>query len=304
MLPGLPDPARVILQPLAWPLPSRMDVAMLRLDLLHPEVSGNKWFKLKYNIAACRSRGCDTLATFGGPWSNHIAATAAACRLAGLQAIGIIRGQEPPQRSRTLQQAEAQGMRLVFLPRSQYKERMADGMLAGPEPALLGMDPAKVWWVPEGGDNAEGLRGCREILSLQPCSNFTHIACPLGTGTTLRGLQQAAAPGQQLMGFAPLKNAGALQEKLGASEDRALRIFATPTWGRFANPAPGLLAWMRQFRAETGVLLDMVYTARMMYALQDLSRQGYFPEGCRLLVIHTGGLQGNYSLADLSLHPN
>lgn len=264
---------------------------MLRLDLLHPEVPGNKWFKLKYNLRAAREAGKQNILTFGGAYSNHIAATAAACRQEGLQSIGIIRGEAAPQLSHTLQQARQYGMELHFITREDYRQK-----------ALINWEeryPGS-FIIPEGGHNAAGVRGCEEILPLAPYETFTHIACAVGTGTTLAGLINSALPHQQVLGMVALKGATGLQQEVEA----LLKKPVQPRWqllhdfheGGYARVTPVLIDFINTFYRQTQVPLDIVYTGKMARGLQQLAEQAYFPTGSRLLLIHTGGLQGNLSL--------
>lgn len=284
--------SNIILQPIqpAW-LPPQLEAAMLRLDLLHPEVSGNKWFKLKQNLEQAKAAGKTHIVTFGGAWSNHIAATAAACRLAGLQSTGIIRGEAAPDLSLTLQQAQGYGMQLRFISREAYKQKdNTDWEVQYPDGSII----------PEGGHNAAGAAGCKEILSLAPTQHFTHILCPVGTGTTLAGLINSAQPQQQVLGIAVLKGATYLQQEV----ETLLESPATANWqllhdfhgGGYARVSPALIDLINDFYTQTGVPLDMIYTGKMVWGLQQLVQQGYFPPGSRLLLIHTGGLQGNLSL--------
>jgi len=265
---------------------------MLRLDLLHPEISGNKWFKLKHNLQQAVAEGKSRIVTFGGAWSNHIAATAAACRLAGLQSTGIIRGEAAVIPSRTLQQAQQYGMELRFISREAYRLKESTNWAAQYPDALI---------IPEGGHNAAGAAGCKEILSLAPTQHFTHILCPVGTGTTLAGLVNSAQPQQQVLGIAVLKGAAYLQQEVEALLEKPVR---TP-WqllhdfhgGGYAKTTPALIDVINTFYAQTGVPLDIIYTGKMVSALQQLLQQGYFAPGGRILMVHTGGLQGNSSLA-------
>jgi len=284
--------SNIKLQPIqpAW-LSPQLEAAMLRLDLLHPEISGNKWFKLKQNLEQAKAAGKARIVTFGGAWSNHIAATAAACRLAGLQSTGIIRGEAAPALSLTLQQAQRYGMQLHFISREAYKQKdNTDWEAQYPDGFII----------PEGGHNAAGAAGCEEILTLAPTKHFTHILCPVGTGTTLAGLINSAQPQQQVLGIAVLKGATYLHQEV---ED-LLESPATANWellqgfhgGGYAKVSPALIDFINDFYTQTGVPLDMIYTGKMVWGLQQLVQQGYFSPGSRLLLIHTGGLQGNLSL--------
>ncbi len=280
----------------SW-LPPDLEAAMMRLDLLHPEISGNKWFKLKYNLEAARAAGKTRIITFGGAYSNHIAATAAACRMVGLQSTGIIRGEAAPQLSHTLQQAQQYGMKLQFISREAYRQK---------DTYPWDQQFPDAYLIPEGGHNAAGVRGCEEILSLVPTQTYTHIMCAVGTGTTLAGLINSALPHQQVMGIVVLKGAAYLRQEITQllrPQDSSAQPLHT-NWqlyhnfhiGGYAKATPALIASINDFYSQTQVPLDMIYTAKMVWALRELVQQQHFPAGSRILLVHTGGLQGNLSL--------
>lgn len=262
----------------SW-LPDTIQAAMLRLDLLHPEVSGNKWFKLRHNLEAAGKR---TILTFGGAWSNHIAATAAACRLLGRSCIGIIRGEAAPVLSPTLQKAMADGMQLHFVSREAYRLKEV--------PAWA----TDAYVIPEGGHNALGAKGCEGILPLVQ-GRFTHICCAVGTGTTLAGLINSATT-QEVRGYSVLKGAGYLENEIAM----LLHPHITCRWqllhdfhfGGYAKTTPVLLDFIKEFYRETQIPLDRVYTAKLVAGFRQQLQTGQFPEGSRVLLIHTGGLQG------------
>lgn len=275
---------------------SGLQAAVLRLDKADPVVSGNKWFKLKYHLAAAHRSKHSTLITFGGAYSNHLVATACACRQQGLQSVGIVRG-EPAHPSITLQNAASYGMKLHFVSREAYAQKEEGEIqkwIAGyPHPYL----------VPEGGAGDEGVRGCREILSLADCRTYSHILCCIGTGTMFKGLLQSKTAEQQLIGIPVLKlDAGSpLISSLNQSiEDlgsgNSCRLLLQYHFGGYAKKTPALLRFMNRFYERTGIPTDFVYTGKLMAACMDLAEQSFFPPGSRLLVIHSGGLQGNKSL--------
>lgn len=272
----------------SW-LPARQEAAMLRLDKLDTEISGNKWFKLKYNLEAARSEGKQHILTFGGAFSNHIAATAAACREAGLHCTGIIRGEQPSVLSHTLQTAVDKGMQLEFVSREAYRHHR-----------ISFENRPGTYIIPEGGHNAAGARGCKEILSLFPTGHFTHILCAVGTGTTLAGLINSAAAAQTVIGIPVLKGAGYLEAEVKA----LLHPGPTSHWqllhdfhgGGYAKVKPDLIDFINTFFAETGIPTDIIYTGKLVRAFRELIHQRYFPDNSKVLLIHTGGLQGNLSL--------
>lgn len=251
---------------------------MLRLDKLHPVISGNKWFKLKYNLEAARGR---RIITFGGAWSNHILATAAACKIAGLACTGIIRGERPAVFSATLLKAQEYGMELVFVSRETYKNMLSNG----------GID-SNAYIIPEGGNNPEGIRGAAEILSLADTSSaHTDIICATGTGTTLAGLISSAPAHQHITGISVLK--GPLTLPIAPGNWSLQHDFHE---GGYAKAMPRLYDFMNDFFRQTAIPLDRVYTGKMAFAVQQLIQRQHFKPGSRLLLIHTGGLQGNDSI--------
>jgi 1-aminocyclopropane-1-carboxylate deaminase len=253
----------------------QMDV--LRLDQIHPVISGNKWFKLKEWLQLAKVSGRQGLITFGGAWSNHIIATAFAAREAGLSAIGVIRGQRPDHPSPTLIGAQTYGMQLEFISREQYKQKEDPAFLA----ALSAQYPDAII-IPEGGAGDPGIRGSMDILRAIDSSHYSHILCAVGTGTTYKGLSAAAAPGQQVTGVS---------------------VLAPPYhFGGYARHTPELLDFINSFYAATGIPSDFVYTGKLFYAVLDMVRKGLFAPNSRLLVIHSGGLQGNQGLPTGVLH--
>ncbi|CAL1520008.1 pyridoxal-phosphate dependent enzyme [Chitinophaga sp. MM2321] len=274
----------------SW-LPDTIQAAMLRLDKSDTAVSGNKWFKLKYNLEEAKRQGKDHLLTFGGAYSNHIAATAVACKLAGLACTGVIRGERPAVLSHTLQQASDNGMQLLFVSRSDYRQKEKSPLfkeLADP-----------VYIIPEGGHNALGAKGCEEILSIFPTADFTHILCAVGTGTTLAGLINSAQPPQQVLGIAVLKGAAYLEKEVAALLHATVpdwRILHNYHGGGYAKTSPELIDFINTFHKETGIPTDIIYTGKLVMAFRELTQQGYFPDESKVLLIHTGGLQGNLSL--------
>ncbi|TXJ29305.1 MAG: pyridoxal-phosphate dependent enzyme [Chitinophagaceae bacterium] len=265
-----------------------MEVAVLRLDKLHSVISGNKWFKLRFYLDHAVKQQKKGLLTFGGAWSNHIVATAAACRLQGLQAIGIIRGEEPSLYSAALEEAKQAGMQLHFITRTDYKEKQI--------PASI--DINEYLLVPEGGYGEEGARGASTILEI-PDRSFTHYICAAGTGTMTAGLVNAAPAGSEVISISMLKNNHGLEgmiTRLLQPAHNSWQLLHEYSLGGYAKHTPGLLQFMNEFYAGTGIPSDFVYTGKLFYAVSDLIKKSFFPAGSRLLVIHSGGLQGNRSL--------
>ncbi len=269
-------------------------VSLLRLDLLHPVISGNKWFKLKYYLAEALDQQKTTISTFGGAFSNHIIATAYAAQQSGLESIGIIRGEKSNPESTTLLQAQAYGMKLIFIDREQYKNK---------KEIMDEYNHPKNYWIGEGGRGELGARGASEILTL-PCLSdqaYTHILCATGTGTMLAGLVKKASPDQQIIGISVLKNHHSINEEVNAllsveEKEKPFQIISGYHFGGYAKHPPALIAFMKELWHAEKVPTDIVYTSKLLYAVKVLLRKGFFPANSRLLVIHSGGLQGNQSL--------
>lgn len=265
----------------------RHQVEVLRLDRIHPVISGNKWFKLRYYIADTLQKKKTAIVTFGGAWSNHIVATAAAAAEAGLLSTGIIRGEEPRQYSPTLQKAAELGMQLIFQNRSDYKSKTV--------PAHLQNDYTCI--IPEGGYGEPGAAGAGTIWELIK-KPFDAVCCACGTGTMLAGLALAAPAGTRLTGVSVLKNNYSLQEEITAltgtqTNWQLLHDFHN---GGYARYTPDQIRFMNELYSATGIPSDIVYTGKLFMATAQLIRDNYFPEDKRLLLIHSGGLQGNASL--------
>ncbi|MBC8032521.1 MAG: pyridoxal-phosphate dependent enzyme [Chitinophagaceae bacterium] len=273
---------------------------VLRLDKLHPVVSGNKWFKLKYYLQDAIDSSKNTILTYGGAWSNHIIAAAYAARAYGMQSVGIIRGEAPALLSPTLKLASAYGMELVFSPRNSYRSNDA---------ALLEQqivpERQDAYIIPEGGEGMHGRRGCGEILSLVPEGYHTHILCAIGTGTMFTGILNASSGKQQVIGIPVLKgmrDLGKTYENWINPDKRAGAVFFYDYHqGGYAKRTPELLQFMNEFYRLTAIPTDFVYTGKLMMAFTDLLTKDYFKPGSRVLLIHSGGLQGNSSIPAGSL---
>ena len=267
-----------------------IEVHVLRLDKLHPVISGNKWFKLRYYLEEARSQHKTGIITFGGAWSNHILATAAACQLNGLRSIGIIRGEEPASLSYTLKQATEMGMQLVFISREAYRNKQLPADLITKDDYLVN----------EGGYGEPGARGAATILD-QYKDHFTHYCCACGTGTMMAGLINAVN-GQPVTGISVMKNNRQLEELVltlvvkEKQQPRAWQLLHDYHFGGYAKYEPPLLQFMNEFYGQTGIPSDFVYTGKLFFAINDLFQKDYFPAGSKILLIHSGGLQGNASL--------
>ena len=266
-----------------------IEVYIKREDLIHPFVSGNKFRKLKYNLAEAKKQNCKTLLTFGGAFSNHIAAVAFAGKSEGFKTIGIIRGDELADKienNPTLKFASESGMQFEFVSRELYRNKTDDAFLN-----TLKLKYYNSYLIPEGGTNDLAVKGCTEILTEED-KNFNYITCAVGTGGTIAGIIKSSLPNQQVLGFPALK---------GDFLQNEIRNFVTKTnwqlingfeFGGYGKVTPELITFMNDFYAETQILLDPIYTAKMVFGVRTLIDNGFFPTNSKILLIHTGGIQG------------
>jgi 1-aminocyclopropane-1-carboxylate deaminase len=271
------------------PLPHGITLTIKREDLLHPHISGNKFRKLKYNIQEAKAQGKTALLTFGGAYSNHIAAAAAAGKEYGFATIGIIRGDELVDKigdNPTLSFAEACGMSFKFISREDYRRKTEPEFIA----ALLS-EFGDCYILPEGGTNALAVKGCEEILTAGD-AQFTHICLAVGTGGTISGVINAAGPGQRVIGFPALKNAGLWDDIRTFAANDNWTLAEDFHFGGYGKVTDELIVFINQFFEQTGIPLDPVYTGKMVFGVIQLAHSGYFPENSRILLVHTGGLQG------------
>lgn len=288
------DINKIIIQDLPSFGNSHIKVSTLRTDLIHPIVSGNKWFKLRYYLEESKRLKCNTIASFGGAYSNHIVALAATCKLNGLASVGFIRGELC--NSPSLNEAKALGMQLHFISRDAYKYK--EGVMK---------DYAdKAWyWINEGGYGINGAQGAATMLQTKDCSSFTHIICACGTGTMLAGLIRGSKENQSVIGISVLKNNLGLNEMVTALLPPEKKIAFTTIhdfhFGGYAKHPNILLDYMNQVFKREKLPTDIVYTSKLFYATEELMRQGYFKSNANILVIHSGGLQGNRSLTAKTL---
>jgi 1-aminocyclopropane-1-carboxylate deaminase len=276
-------------QPVNIKLPYNITLTVKREDLLHPHISGNKFRKLKYNIQQAKAEGMKALLTFGGAYSNHIAATAAAGKEYGFTTIGIIRGEELADKiadNPTLRFAANCGMQLKFVTREAYRLKTDPDFLDG-----LKAEFGDIYILPEGGTNSLAIKGCEEILT-EGDAHFTHVCCAVGTGGTITGIINSALPHQQVLGFPALKGAGLSDDISKFARNGNWQLIQYYHFGGYGKVTPELIAFMNDFFEKTAILLDPVYTAKLFFGVIDLANKSYFPENARVLLIHTGGLQG------------
>ncbi len=274
---------------------AHLKLNILRLDKIHPVVSGNKWFKLKYYLQHAIENNYTSVATFGGAFSNHILATAYACNKQNISCIGYIRGEKPKYFSQTLSDVQALNMQLVFLSRADYANKQ-----------IMIHKNSSVFFIPEGGYGKTGAEGASEILQLVPnVPAYNYIICAAGTGTMLAGIANACLPYQQCIGISVMKNNFSLQnETFVLVENEAanrIKILHDHHFGGYAKYTQPLIDFMNKMWSNHNLPLDFVYTAKTLYAVYHLAENAYFPPGSNILFIHSGGLQGNRSLPKDSL---
>jgi 1-aminocyclopropane-1-carboxylate deaminase len=269
--------------------PNEITLHIKREDLIHPFISGNKFRKLKYNLLQAKAEKKSKLLTFGGAFSNHIAAVAYAGKENNLETIGIIRGEELESKiseNPTLTFAQNCGMKFEFVTREDYKTKATNTFIED----LKGRY-GDFYLVPEGGTNSYAVKGCEEILTDEDY-DFTHICCAIGTGGTISGLINSAKAHQKIIGFPALK---------GDFLSDDIRKFATNSnwevqldyhFGGYAKINEELIRFINDFYKQTNIPLDPIYTGKMMFGILDLINKGYFPKGAKIIAIHTGGLQG------------
>ncbi|MEA5582545.1 pyridoxal-phosphate dependent enzyme [Nodularia harveyana UHCC-0300] len=278
-------------------------LSVLRLDSMHPFVNGNKWYKLKYNLWEAQEKNYTTLLTFGGAYSNHIFATAAAAKLFNFRSIGVIRGEERLPLNSTLSFAKEQGMQIVYLNRDSYRKKQTRELQEDLKQRFG--DP---FIIPEGGSNLNGVRGCTEIVA--DAEEFDTICLACGTGTTLAGIALSLSHRQKVIGFPVLKKGEFLVPEIENLLSSYLisglpKVHDSPgMWelicdyhfGGYAKVNEELIMFSKEFQQAHSIILDYVYTAKMFYGVMDLLQMGFFPEGDRILLLHTGGLQGNIGM--------
>lgn len=267
---------------------------LLRLDQIHPRISGNKWYKLKYALAEINASDCRRVLSFGGAWSNHIHALAWAARDSGLEAIAVIRGERPNDLSDTLMDAERWGMRLHFVSRQQYRDKYASSFLR-----QLRDHYGEFHLLPEGGSGSRVVEGCREIYQSIPSRQYDLIACACGTGGTLAGLIAACQGGERLVGVSALKGGGFLNSDIrrllseaGCDDPGGWEVRLDDHEGGYARISQALAVSLWQFHQQTGIELEPVYTGKVYLSLQRMLQAGELSRGSRVLMLHTGGLQG------------
>jgi 1-aminocyclopropane-1-carboxylate deaminase len=268
---------------------ANVELFIKREDLLHPYISGNKFRKLKYNLIQASNDGKDTLLTFGGAFSNHILAVAVAGRENGFKTIGIIRGEELKDKineNPTLQKARDFGMQFEFISREKYRKKDDEIVLK-----QLLENYKDIYIIPEGGTNDLGVKGCTEIITKED-TYFDYICCAVGTGGTISGIINCSKNSQQVLGFPVLKGSFLYEDIRRFVSNSNWKLVSEYHFGGYAKVSQELIAFMNQFYQEHKIPLDPIYTGKMVFGIMDLIAKDYFPEGSKILMIHTGGLQG------------
>jgi 1-aminocyclopropane-1-carboxylate deaminase len=270
-----------------------IEVFIKRDDLIHPLISGNKWRKLKYVLQKAQAEGKSHLITFGGAYSNHLLAIAAAAARFGFTATAFVRGEEV--QNDTLFLCRLHGMQLIFVSRESYRSRLTlfDNHFG---------NDAHAYFVDEGGASPEAAQGCAELIA-ELTEPYDCLFCACGTGTTaaglINGIQQHHLS-TAFEGIPVFKNGKFLRAEIDryTIAPAAYQLHIQYHFGGYAKTSPELIDFIKRFVARTGILIEPVYTGKMLYAIYDLARQGYFKRGSRILAIHTGGMLGLLGMQD------
>ena len=268
-----------------------MQLDVLRLDELHPVVSGNKWFKLKYYLQQAMEQKADTIASFGGPYSNHLVALAFAAKEYNLKSIGYVRSNEDELITPTLQEAIHYGMDLKFLGRNNFQLLKTE--------LLQNNDENNTYFVDEGGYGMLGAKGAATILSNTSTNNYSHIVCAVGTGTMMAGLINAANPHQHVIGIPVLKNEATIRNEITqliTNKETPFTLLHDFHLGGYAKTNQAQFDFMNQLWTTEKIPTDIVYTSKLFMAVKSLVANNYFSPTAKILMIHSGGLQGNRSL--------
>ncbi|MCA6078675.1 1-aminocyclopropane-1-carboxylate deaminase/D-cysteine desulfhydrase [Fulvivirga sedimenti] len=282
------------LQRISEPLLGDREISLWirREDLIHPEISGNKWWKLSGNLQEILDKSSSpTLLTFGGAYSNHLYATASACAELGIPCIGIVRGEIPEPRNATLTFASDKGMELVSVSRSEYRN---NAQISEKYQRII----PNLYVVPEGGTNEAAVLSCTAIVD-DRMKEMNYVCVPAGTGGTMAGIIGGMENHGVVLGFSALKGDflseevnGLLKKAFPERDLKHWRMITDYHHGGYARISDELIAFIQSFYGAHGILLDPVYTGKMMFGIYDMIRRDLFPAGSSICAIHTGGLQG------------
>ena len=273
-------------------------VDLLRLDSLHPIVSGNKFYKLRFYIADATNNGFSTVASFGGPYSNHIVALAFTAKEAGLKSIGYIRTNADEPITPSMAEAKGYGMELVYLGRTDFQTKKASILESN-------NNNSAIYFIDEGGYGAIGAKGAATILTEQETTQYDYIVCAVGTGTMLAGIVHAALPHQKVIGIPVLKNEGSIEAEINAlliDKNRPYTLLHQFHQGGYAKTNPTMIDFMNRLWDTEKIPTDIVYTSKLLFGVEQLIQENYFEKDASILVIHSGGLQGNRSLPEGTLN--
>lgn len=268
-----------------------MQLDVLRLDELHPIVSGNKWFKLKYYLQQAKEQKSDTIASFGGPYSNHLVALAYAAKEYNLKSIGYVRSNEDEHITPSLQEAMHYGMKLKFLGRNNFQVFKNE--------LLQNNQANNTYFVDEGGYGTLGAQGAATILSNEKINSYSHIICAVGTGTMMAGLINAAKPHQHVIGIPVLKNEATIRDEINQLipiHKEQYTLLHDFHLGGYAKTNQAQFDFMNLLWQTDKIPTDIVYTSKLFMAVKSLMNTNYFAPTATILIIHSGGLQGNRSL--------
>jgi 1-aminocyclopropane-1-carboxylate deaminase len=265
-------------------------VDVLRLDLIHPTITGNKWYKLKFNLLAAQKNNIDTILTFGGAYSNHIFATAAAGQIFACKTIGIIRGEETLPLNPCLTFATNAGMKLVYVDRTSYRNKHTVEFLDA-----LHEKFGEFYVIPEGGANELAVEGVAELAQTLP-QDYDAVVCACGTGTTLAGLRKGFGLNTKIIGIPVLKNGEFLYSEINQLLTNELlqknyTLLTNYAWGGYAKTPEALLQFIADFTIKNSIPLEPIYTGKLFFAVHDLIQQNYFKNQQKILMVHSGGHQ-------------
>ncbi|MCH4828374.1 MULTISPECIES: 1-aminocyclopropane-1-carboxylate deaminase/D-cysteine desulfhydrase [Flavobacterium] len=279
-----------LIQKIDIPLPHEITLFIKREDQIHPFISGNKYRKLKYNLKYLEKNHYDTLVTFGGAFSNHIAATAFACKEKGINCLGVIRGEELWKEisyNATLQFAQKWGMKFEFVTREQYRDKENVDFKD-----FIESKYGTCYWLPEGGTNELAIKGCTEILN-ESDTVYDYICTAVGTGGTISGIINSALSHQEILGFPALKGDFLKAEvQSWVLNNKKWDMVNDYHFGGYGKVTEELICFLNNFYAKTKIPLDPIYTGKMLFGVIDMIHKGCFKSGAKILTIHTGGLQG------------
>ena len=282
---------KIITQKISHPLLKEKEIQLFikRIDQNHEFVSGNKYYKLKYNLLEAAKQNKNTILTFGGAYSNHIEATAFAAKEKGFKSIGIIRGEETLPLNDTLSFAKENGMQIHFVSREEYRKKQTESFIAKLKDTF-----GSFYLIPEGGTNTFAIKGTSEILEEE---DHDFVCCAIGTGGTISGIINSANNNQKILGFSAIKGSWDLKKDItNWTTNENWQLIEDYNFGGFAKISDELISFITDFYKTQNIPLDAIYTGKMLFGLFDMINKDYFRIGSSILVIHTGGLQGNRAM--------